>query len=303
MIKAAIAGARTPRAGELIRILVNHPDVEIVSLVAPGYEGQLVQSIHHGLLGEEKMTISSLLPSEGIDVLFLAGDNHSYEDVERIRNAHPEIKIISLSPLKGMPEECDYIYALPEINRKSLVREASAARIPHPFASLVLVPLYPLALHMLLNSDLEITLSVPKDMIQEKEQSEAIKEITDMLKEAQKSFSGKVSFIPAPPSSKRGMEINLELDCPLDLESVMTLYEMYDDHNFAFAVTTPVKLDDVKGTEKCITSVTLDKEGKLHLHSVADGRLRGSAGEAVHVMNLMFGLHEKTGLYLKPYAY
>ncbi|MDE5790263.1 MAG: N-acetyl-gamma-glutamyl-phosphate reductase, partial [Muribaculaceae bacterium] len=80
-------------------------------------------------------------------------------------------------------------------------------------------------------------------------------------------------------------------------------YEIYDDHNFSFAVTSPVKLDDVKGTEKIIISLSRSKDGVLSIHSVADGRLRGSAGEAVHVMNLMFGLHEKTGLYLKPYAF
>lgn len=303
MIKAAIAGARTPRAGELIRILVNHPDVEIVSLVAPGFEGQQVQSVHHGLLGEHKMAFSATLPSEGIDVLFLAGDNHSYKDIEKIKQVLPELKVIAMRPLKDMPEDSEFVYALPEINRKQLVRGAETALIPNPFSSLVLVPLYPLAVHMLLNGDVNIALSAPADMNTEEMKKEATEEISDMLTRAQKSFSGKVIFSTEPPTSKRGIEADIEIDCPIDLESVMQLYDMYDDHNFAFAITAPVKLDDVKGTEKCITSISLNKEGKLTLHAVADGRLRGSAGEAVHVMNLLFGLHEKTGLYLKPYAY
>ena len=306
MIKVAISGAETPIAGELIRILVNHPDVEIVALIAPGYESTAVQSIHHGLLGEEKMSFTSSFRPDSADVLFITEANVKTSDYNKLRKNYPELKVIALNPYLE-DEEIDEvdrpIYALPEINRKALVRGGVTAVIPSPLSSLVLVPLYPLAQQLILNDDLLINISAPEDLLTEAKLIESKHEIIGQLKSAQKSFEGKVELATLPPTSKRGIEMTTELKSPLDLEHLMKAFDIYDDHNFSFAVTSPVKLEDVKGTEKVIVSLSLSKEGILHIHSVADGRLRGSAGEAVHVMNLLFGLHEKTGLYLKPYAY
>lgn len=309
MIKVAISGADAPVAGELIRILVNHPDVEIVALVAPGHEGKQVQSIHHGLLGEEKMTFTGSFNPSGADILFIADNNIKLSDFKRLRESYPELKAVTLNPLntdiEADSEELspNFIFALPEINRKAIVRGAKEALVPSPLSSLALVPLYPLALNMLLSGDIRLNVSAPEDLVSEEAIERSVSEISKMLNEAQRSFEGKVTFNILPPSSKRGIELNMELPSPVDMEHTLKAYEIYDDHNFSFAVTSPVKLDDVKGTEKIIMSLSLSKDGMLSIHSVADGRLRGSAGEAVHIMNLMFGLHEKTGLYLKPYAF
>ena len=308
MIKVAISGADSPVAGELIRILVNHPDVEIVALVAPGHEGKQLQSVHHGLLGEEKMSFTgSFNPAES-DILFITGNHVKYSEYSRLREAFPDLKVITLNPLvrdeaSDSNNAAEFVFALPEINRKAIVRGAHEAIVPSPISTLALVPLYPLALNMLLSGDIEITLSAPEDLVSEEMLSRSASEIATMLNEAQRSFDGKVSFNILPPTSKRGIELKTEIASPVDMPHTLKAYEIYDDHNFAFAVTSPVRLDDVKGTEKIIMSLSLSKEGLLSIHSVADGRLRGSAGEAVHVMNLMFGLHEKTGLYLKPYAF
>ncbi len=319
MIKVAISGADAPVAGELIRILVNHPDVVIVALVAPGHEGKQLQSLHHGLLGEEKMTFTGSFNPASADILFIADENVKYSDFKRLRASFPDIKVVALNPLiydeepaaeesseeESVSEESlkEFVFALPEINRKALVRGASQAIVPSPVASLALVPLYPLALNMLLSGDIVLNVSAPEDIVSKKELDRSASEIVSALKDAQRSFNGKVSFNILPPTSKRGIELNATIPSPLDLEHTLKAYDIYNDHNFSFAVTSPVKLDDVKGTEKIIFSISLSKDGQLSIHSVADGRLRGSAGEAVHVMNLMFGLHEKTGLYLKPYAF
>ena len=305
MIKVAISGADAPDAGELIRILVNHPDVEIVALVAPGHEGKQLQLHHHGLLGEEKKYFTSSFRPDQADILFIADKKIKESDILRLRNLYPDLKVVVLNrPEKDGAETTDQpVFALPEINRKSLVRGAKTAYIPTPLSSLALVPLYPLAKHMLLSGDIELNVSAPSDLVDEETVGQSISEIKEILGDAQRSFDGKIKFNILPPTSKRGIELKAEMPTPLDLEHLLRTYDMYDDHNFSFAVTSPVKLDDVKGTEKIIVSLALSKEGNLSLHSVADGRLRGNAGEAVHVMNLMFGLHEKTGLYLKPYAY
>lgn len=309
MIKVAISGADTPVAGELIRILVNHPDVELVALVAPRNEGKQLQSIHHGLLGEVKMSFTGSFNPSGADILFIADKNLKYSDFKRLREAFPDLKVIAIYPLvddnEEMPEEPEFnfVFALPEINRKALVRGATQGLVPSPVSSLALVPLYPLALNMLLSGDIMLNVSAPEDIVTKEELSRSAEEISVALKEAQRSFDGKVSFNILPPSSKRGIELTTDIPTPLDMDHTLKAYEIYDDHNFSFVMTSPVRLEDVKGTEKIIASLSLSKDGRLAIHSVADGRLRGSAGEAVHVMNLMFGLHEKTGLYLKPYAF
>lgn len=321
MIKVAITGADSPDAGELIRILVNHPDVEITSLVAPGHEGKQIQLHHHGLLGEEKQYFTSSLRPEQSDILFIADKKVKRSDILRLRETYPDLKLISLNhpendiDLIAVQEEkedgdeedafrwSEPLFALPEINRKALVRGAKTAFIPTPISSLTLVALYPLATHLLLSGDITLNISAPEDLVSKEMINQSIGEITETLHEVQRSFNGNINVNILPPSSKRGVELTMELPSSLDLEHLMRTYEMYDDHNFSYAVTTPVTLDDVKGTEKVIISLSLSKDGRLQLHSVSDGRLRGNAGEAVHVMNLMFGLHEKTGLYLKPYAY
>ena len=305
MIKVAISGAETPEAGELIRILVNHPDVEIVALVSPGNEGRLVQNVHHGLLGEEKITFTGVFRPEGVDLLFVTNPSITIDDLRKLRETFPELKIIAFSHISAPADEEkeQIVFALPEINRKLLVRGARTAVIPSPLTSLALVPLYPLALNLLLSSDISLQISAPQDIIRQEDIERAQEEIANRLADAQKSFAGKISISPLPPTSKRGIELTAEIACPLDMEHLARVFGIYDDHNFSFAIMNPVKLDDVKGTEKCIVSLSRTKDDRLHIHAVADGRLRGSAGEAVHVMNLLFGLHEKTGLYLKPYAF
>lgn len=303
MIKVAITGADHPTAGELIRILVNHPDVEIVAIVAPGHEGAPVHSVHHGLHGEAPLSFTASLRPAAADLIFSCGNSLTLPEMQALLDKFPDLKIIVLESLQGASEDDSSVFALPEINRKALVRGARLAEIPSAVASLALVPLYPLARHMLLSENIELTISAPEDLVTTDKLKLAEKEISSQLALAQRSFNGKISFKILSPSSKRGIELQSEISTPLDLEHILETYNLYDDHNFSFPITSPVKLEDVKGTEKIIFSLSLSKEGKLNLHAVADGRLRGSAGEAVHVMNLMFGLHEKTGLYLKPYAF
>ncbi|MDE6297922.1 MAG: hypothetical protein K2L89_08750 [Muribaculaceae bacterium] len=304
MIKVAISGAETPAAGEIIRILVNHPDVEIVSLVAPGHEGKYVQSLHHGLLGEAKIPVTGSFRPDSADVLFIA-DQIRNSDYNRLRKSYPELKVIALNQMiEDAPIEGETpVFALPEINRKALVRGAKSAILPSPVASLILVSLFPLAKNLLLDGDLMINISAPSDIVTQEALERSSEEIATHLNEAQRSFHGSVSFNVLPPTSKRGIEMTTEIPTPLDVDHILSTYGIYDDHNFSYASFSPVKLDDVKGTEKVIISFSLSKNGTLSIHSVADGRLRGNAGEAIHVMNLMFGLHEKTGLYLKPYAF
>lgn len=300
MIKVAISGADSPEAGELVRILVNHPDVELKALIAPALEGKDITTAHHGLIGEPPMRFCSGLP-EKIDVLFVCGSSLSVSDFRLLRVSRVKLKIILLHPIEGefSDDEEIPVYGMPEINRKPLVRGALSAVVPTPLASLALVPLYPLAYNLLLNGDLSLRYYLPFFLSDAGSSEKAKEEIRRELTHAQRSFTGSIEIASARTASERGAELEVEIRCPIDMEHISEFYAMYDDHHFAFPVTSPVSINDVEGTDKCIFTMSKPERDTLRIHAVADPRMRGGAGEAVHIMNLLCQLHEKTGLALK----
>ena len=302
MIKVAVFGADSPDAGELIRILAGHPDVEPVAAQASGLEGIPLHSRHHGLIGETSLAFSNTADISRADVAFLCGRDIPAGLAASIRDRKPDIKVIDLSrttaPIAPALEE-GTVYALPEINRKALVRGAMSARVPSPFASLALVPLFPLALNLLLGDDIKIRITAPEEIIADHDPKSLSEEIKKQLKEIQNSFNADIDIEMAPANSRRSAILSLECPCQIDLEHLRNIYSVYDDHNFAFPTMQPVGVSEVAGTDKCVFTISKPDTDTLRIEAVADCRLRGGAGEAVHVMNLMFGLHEKTGLRLK----
>lgn len=298
-------GADTPDGGELIRILAIHPDVEIIGAQARGLDGVPVASHHHGLIGETTVSFSPTIDYSRLDILFVCpGGAPGRAEFMRMRMARPDMKVIMFdAPADLDPEYDGFVYGLPEINRKSLVRGATGAIVPVSFASMALVALYPFAIRLLLNSDIDIDLAGPADLIEATDMSEVEREIEAMLRETQKSFSGKVTIRASVSEARRSGLMQIEFNCPLRLEQMMELYDMYDDHHFAFVTTGRVGVSEVAGTNKCVISLARDDGGKALIGVAADCRLRGGAGEAVHIMNLMCGLHEKTGLALKAIDY
>lgn len=306
MIKVAIANADTPQAGELIRILAGHPDVMLESAQASGLEGLPVAAHHHGLIGETSLNFSKSIDLSRADVLFICGTSPTEEYVKEVRKVRPEIKIISFNPIRRKDGEKEdpttseeAIYALPEINRKALVRGGMTAVLPSPFASMSLVALFPLGKNLLLQGNLKLHIVAPADIIESADKKKLEKEIEEQLREIQKGFSGSVSVEFEESATRRTGLLSIVIDCPINLDHILQFYEVYDDHNFAFPVIHPVGVSEVAGTNKCVISIEKPEPNTLRLGAAADCRLRGGAGEAVHVMNLMFGLHEKTGLALK----
>lgn len=302
MIRTVILGADTPEGGELIRILAMHPDVEMVSAQAFGLEGVPLTTIHHGLIGETSLLCTVYPNPERCDMIF----DFSAEGVPEISCSllarFPEAKFIRLSGSDKAyaASASEYVYALPEINRKQLVRGATRARIPQPLASLALVALYPLAINLLLpNTDIRLFFDVP-DSINASIDTEAVgKEIADVIRSVQMSWNAKVAVMTRISRTRRSVSMSTDIPMMVDLANVTGLYNMYDDHHFAFAITVPVGPSEVAGTEKCVVSLSKPADGTLHIEAVADARMRGGAGEAVHVFNLLAGLHERTGLALK----
>ena len=300
MIKAAIMGADSPDGGELIRILAMHPDVEIVAAQAQGLEGKRITSHHHGLIGETTLPFTGTIDYSAIDVLFVCSMTLSTVEFNQIRMSRPDLKVIIMDSMsKVEPERNGIVYGLPEINRKLLVRGATCAMVPRSFASMALVALFPFATHLLLNSDIRISLAAPQAILEATDLDAVKAEIGHQLQEVQRSFNGDITIDTNVSEARRSALMEIEFDCQLSLQQMLDLYDIYDDHRFAFTTTTPVGVSEVAGTNKCVISVTKGTPGRASLGVAADCRLRGAAGEAVHIMNLMFGLHEKTGLALK----
>ena len=215
----------------------------------------------------------------------------------------------------------DFIYGLPELNRKYIIRGKHVAN-PGCFATAIQLALLPLARNLLLNSEIHVhaitgstgagvkpsasshyswrndNVSIYKPF-----RHQHLAEIRQTLSSMQNSFNSNINFIPVRGCFSRGIFASVYMDCPIGLEELRELYEAYyDDHRFTFIVDKMPDLKDVVNTNKCMLHLTKE-DGKLLIVSVIDNLLKGASGQAVHNMNLLFGLHELTGLRLKASAF
>ncbi len=292
-------------AGELIRILVNHPDIDLRAAFAPGHAGRKVSSIHHGLTGELDLEFSESMDPENLDVVFI--DAHS-EVADRFRtpgSPWSDLRVIDMSHCPSLDfEAIDMQYGLPEINRRRLVKESNRVVVPRSIADAALVSLAPLASHLLLNAPVHISVECPADIITEEKIEMARREIAHCLRRLQSSFESEVTVSATPSPSDRELHLAIEIKCGVDLDEIMRLYEeTYADHSFTFATLRPMPTLEVAGTNKCLIGLTSPEPGLLRIDTVTDCRMRGGAGTAVHVLNLLFGLTERTGLALKTNAF
>ena len=322
MIKAGIIGGAGYTAGELIRLLLNHPDVERIWVNSKSNAGNRVSSVHQGLIGETDLFFTADTPFDEIDVAFFCTPHGESRKFIESHNIPDTLKIVDLSQDYRIADgEHDFIYGLPEVNRKYIIRGRHVAN-PGCFATAIQLALLPLAKNLLLNSDINITaitgstgagvkpsatshyswrndnISVYKPF-----KHQHLAEIRQTLSSMQNSFSADINLIPVRGCFSRGIFVAAYLDCPVELAEIRRLYEeYYDDHRFTFISDTMPDLKDVVNTNKCI--LHLEKEGnKLLVISVIDNLLKGASGQAVHNMNLLFGLHERVGLQLKASAF
>lgn len=300
MIRTVILGADTPDAGELIRILAMHPEIEIVCTQAKSLEGRPLTSHHHGLIGESVLCFSRFPDVKKCDVIFDFSMKGDASLRNLLKEQFPDAKVIVMRRCRNDEQYIeDWTYGLPEIHRKTLVRDATSTLLPSPFASMALIALYPLARNLLLNEDLYLHISAPRNIIEDSDIPAIEKEIEIQLRDAQMSFDGKVHLDMEESNTRRSAMLNFDISCTIDVDDLVKMYDIYDDHHFAFATKGSVNPSEVAGTDKCVVALQRREGSVITISSVADCRMRGGAGEAVHVLNLMFGLHERTGLALK----
>ena len=319
MIRVGIIGGAGYTAGELLRLLINHPDVEIVFVNSSSNAGNRITDVHSGLYGETDLIFTDRTPFDEIDLLFFCT---AHGDTRKFMAGHtlPEnLKIIDLSTDYRMASsEHDFVYGLPELNRRQI---CGATRIANPgcFATAIQLALLPLAKNLLLNSEIHVHAITGSTGAGQKPSATShfswrndnisiykpfthqhLAEINQSLCQLQNSFSSSINFIPVRGNFSRGIFVTSYLDCSLELDELKRLYtDYYDDHSFTFVTDMNPDLKQVVNTNKCL--LHLEKHGnKLLIVSVIDNLLKGASGQAVHNMNLLFGLEETVGLHLKP---
>ncbi len=321
MIKVGIIGAAGYTAGELLRILVNHPWATVVFAQSESHAGEPVWTAHPDLVGETSLTFTGEADVNTADVIFLCmGHGKSRGYVESLPQEFSG-KIIDLSNDYRLRETADgFVYGLPEAFRQEI---KAADRIANPgcFATSIQLALLPAARANLLG-EVHVTgitgstgagqkpsqtthfswrannLSVYKAFTHQH-----LGEINETLSRLSNVYKGQMNFVPVRGAFPRGIMASVYFDCKLSEEEAQKLYkEYYEDEPFVHVIDGNPDLKMVVNTNKCVLGVR--KHGdKLHIVSVIDNLVKGAAGQAVENMNLIFGLPENTGLNLKPIGF
>jgi len=320
-ILAGIVGGAGYTGGEMLRILINHPDVEIAFVHSTSSAGKHVYDVHTDLFGDTDLKFAAEL-AYNIDVLFLCV---GHGDAKKFLDANPipdNIKVIDLSQdfrliQSSKHKAKSFIYGLPELNREA-IKQAHNIANPGCFATCLQLGILPLAGKKLLNNEVHITattgstgagqspsatthftwrndnLSVYKAF-----EHQHLNEVGQSLKQLQAGFDKAINFIPYRGDYTRGIIASTYTDSDLSDAEALKLYQhYYAGHPFTHVTSHDIDLKQVVNTNKCFIQVK--KHGsKLLIISILDNLLKGASGQAVQNMNLMFGLDERAGLRLK----
>lgn len=319
-IKTGIIGGAGYTGGELIRLLIHHPDVAVSFVHSRSNAGKPVSSVHQDLLGQTDLTFSSEISAD-IDVLFLClGHGESKKFLAENKIA-PKVKVIDLANDFRLQSSSEFegrrfVYGLPELNRYK-IKSANNIANPGCFATSIQLGLLPLAKAGLLKDVYTTGITGSTGAGQSLTQTshfswranniqayktlthQHLGEIGESLLQLQPGGDIEVNFVPWRGDFTRGIFISSTLSCDLSIEELTVLYSTYyKDHPFTHLSQDAIFLKQVVNTNNAV--IQLEKVGtKLVVHSAIDNLLKGASGQAVQNMNLMFGLDEVKGLGLK----
>ena len=320
MIKVGIIGGAGYTAGELLRILVNHPEVEIVFVHSTSNAGNFLYDVHGGLFGDTQLRFSDSYDLDAADVLFLCSA-HGKSREFWAENARPAgLKVVDLAQ-DYRDESEGYVYGLPEWQRDKIL---GADKIANPgcFATAIQLALLPLAAAGLLKSTVHVTaitgstgagvkpsatthFSWRTDNLSTYKvfEHQHLKEIGRNLGLLQGTDGVYIQFVPMRGDFARGIFASVTVETSLTGEEALKLYQdYYAGAAFTFVSDRPVDLKQVVNTNKAIVAPEVHG-GTLVVSSVIDNLLKGASGQAVQNMNLIFGIPETTGLKLKASAF
>ena len=335
MIRVGILGAAGYTGGELIRLLLNHPEAEIVFANSESNAGNLVSDVHEGLIGETDLKFTDQMPFDKVDVIFFCFGHGKSEAFLKEHTIPENVKIIDLAQdfrIKGnqesgvrsqemTPEHHDFVYGLPEINKEEIQKAQHVAN-PGCFATCIQVALLPAAYLNLLKEDVAVNaitgstgagqkpgatthfswrnnnLSIYKPF-----QHQHIAEIRQSLKQVQGYLDADIDFIPYRGDFARGIFCTAVIKTQTEGSDIVAAYkDFYKEAAFTHYSDKAIDLKQVVNTNKALVHVDCF-EGKVLVTSAIDNLLKGAVGQAVQNMNIMFGLDESSGLRLKASAF
>lgn len=324
IIKVGIVGGAGYTAGELCRLLLNHPAAELVFVNSESNAGNLLTDVHAGLYGETTLRFTDQLPFDEVDVVFFCFGHGKSTQFLSEHYIPADVRIIDLAQdfrLTTEESDHDYVYGLPELNHLQLQGAQHVAN-PGCFATCIQLGLLPLASAGLLDGDISVNAITGSTgagvkpaatthfswrsgnmSIYKAFRHQHVPEILQSLHKLQPSFGGSLDFIPYRGDFPRGIFATevVRSDAP-EAEIVQLYKDFYAEAPFTHYVDKAIDMKQVVNTNKCLVHV--DKyEDKVLVTCCIDNLLKGASGQAVQNMNLMFGLEETTGLLLKPVAF
>ena len=322
MIKVGIIGGSGYTAGELIRILMFHPNATIDFVYSTTNAGKPLSIAHHDLMGDIEMNFTDQVNPK-VNVVFLClghGKSKAFLEQNQFSN---ETKIIDLGNDFRLTKDAkfdgkQFVYGLPELN-KTTIQSANYIANPGCFATAIQLALLPLAKNGMLNDDVHINATTGStgagvspsetthfswrnnNMSHYKAfEHQHLGEINQSIQQLQAGYPNELIFVPNRGDFARGIFATLYTKVEESLEDIVAKYEAYyADQPFVTVTTTNINMKQVVQTNKCIISL-MKKGNRLLITSVIDNLTKGASGQAVQNMNLLFGLEETTGLHLKP---
>lgn len=321
MIDVGIIGGAGYTAGELIRLLVNHPKVNLDFIYSTSNAGNKVHKVHQDLVGSTDLEFSSTINPD-VDVLFLCLghgnskaflENHKFSSNTKIIDLSNDFRLEKDRDFQGM----HFVYGLPELQRDAIKKSNYIAN-PGCFATGIQLALLPLAAHQLLKSDVHVnavtgstgagtSLSATTHFSWRDNNFSHYKafshqhlgEINESIFALQKDARSEVILVPNRGNFSRGIFTTAYTDFEGSLEDAKKLYqEYYKDAAFTIVSDEDIHLKQVVNTNKCLLHL-YKGNNKLLITSIVDNLLKGASGQAIQNMNLMFGFEETEGLLLK----
>jgi N-acetyl-gamma-glutamyl-phosphate reductase len=322
MIKVGIIGGSGYTAGELIRILMFHPNATLDFVYSTTNAGKPLSIAHHDLMGDIEMNFTDQV-NPNVNVVFLClghGKSKAFLEQHQFSN---DTKIIDLGNDFRLTKDAEFdgkqfVYGLPELN-KAAIKSANYIANPGCFATAIQLALLPLAKNGLLNEDVHINATTGStgagvspsetthfswrnnNMSHYKAfEHQHLGEINQSIQQLQAGYPNELLFVPNRGDFARGIFATLYTNIEESLEDIVAKYEAYyADQPFVTVTTTNINMKQVVQTNKCIISL-MKKGNRLLITSVIDNLTKGASGQAIQNMNLLFGLDETTGLHLKP---
>ena len=322
MIKIGILGAAGYTGGELIRLLLNHPEAQIVFANSESNAGNLVADVHEGLYGDTDLRFTSEMPFDQVDVVFFCFGHGKSEQFLREHTIPANVKIIDLAQdFRLAAPDNDYVYGLPEINRE---RIAAAQHVANPgcFATCIQLGLLPAAKLGIVKGDIAVNAITGSTGAGQKPGAtthfswrnnnmsiykafchQHVPEICQSLKQVQGTLDAEIDFIPYRGDFARGIFATEVVKTDMPIEQIVEAYkDFYKNAAFTHYVDNAIDMKQVVNTNKAL--IHCDKFGnKLLITSTIDNLLKGAVGQAVQNMNIMFGVDETMGLRLKAGAF